>query len=61
MKKYTSREMKKILRMNGYEEVRQRGSHCIFKKDTATVVVNSNLNPMVCRRLIKENNLIVSI
>lgn len=57
MKQYTSKEFKYLLRRNGYEKMRTKGSHSIYKKGDKTVAVNLKLNPMVCRRLIKENDL----
>lgn len=52
-----SKEMKKLLRANGYTLVRQKGDHCIFKNDIKTVVVNDDLNRMVCQRILKETGL----
>lgn len=52
-----SKEMKKLLQKNGYTLVRQKGDHCIFKNDNKTVVVNDNLNRMVCQRILKETGL----
>ncbi len=51
-------EMKVILRDNGYHEDRRKGSHFIFTNDAGkTISINKDLNQMVKRRLIKENNL----
>lgn len=62
-KSYTVKEFEKILKLNGFERVRTHGSHAIYKKEdkTISVVVNnsSGMNRMICRRLIKENGLIV--
>ena len=57
MKTYTTKEFKKILRLNGYDEIRTKGGHTIYKKGDKTISVNLKLNRMVCRRLIKENDL----
>lgn len=50
----------RILRKNGWMHESTNGSHAKFKKDgkTIVVVVNSNgTNPIVWRRIVKENNL----
>lgn len=51
------RKFTKMLLDNGYEFVRQSGSHRIFSNGTNTVVANTHLNRMVAKRLIRENNL----
>ena len=53
----SSREMARILLDNGYEYVSQKGSHKKFKKDKNVVVINKDLNMVVARRILKENNL----
>lgn len=54
------KEMQKILRNNGYTLDRYNGDHYIYvKRGTNHISINRELNPMVARRLIKENNLIV--
>lgn len=54
------KEMQKILRNNGYTLDRYNGDHYIYvKRGTSHISINRELNPMVARRLIKENNLIV--
>lgn len=55
-----AREMKKILRNNGYEYQRCRGSHFMYSNGKNTIVVNKDLNCMVAKRLIKQYNLIVA-
>ena len=52
------REFEPILKANGYHEIRSRGSHFIYSNGTNQITVNKDLNKMVRRRLIKENNLI---
>lgn len=54
------REMKKILRDNGYEFQRCRGSHFMHSNGIYTVAVNKDLNAMVARRLIKQYHLKVT-
>lgn len=46
--------MQRRLRANGYEFVRQRGSHMIYRKGNSEIVVNLKLNKMVKRRLERE-------
>ena len=52
-----AKKMKKILRSNGYEYIRCKGSHFIYSNGTNTIAVNKDLNCMVARRLIKQYNL----
>lgn len=52
------REFVPILEHNGYREIRSKGSHFIYSSGTNQIVINKDLNKMVRRRLIKENNLI---
>ena len=58
VKAYSKREFEQLLNSNGYEFSRCKGSHFVYKKGNATVVVPKNLNSMIGRRLIKEHNLI---
>lgn len=52
------REFETILKSNGYREIRSNGSHFIYSNGTKQITVNKDLNKMVRKRLIKENNLI---
>ena len=52
------REFEPILKANGYREIRSNGSHFIYSNGNNQITVNKDLNKMVRRRLIKENNLI---
>lgn len=57
-KAWNNREMKRLMRNNGFEFVRQKGDHEIWKRDgKETIVLNPNINKMVAFRLIKEHNL----
>ena len=48
-----------ILKRNGYEFIRVKGSHFIYGKEGSNpIAVNKELNKMVMRRLLKENNLV---
>ena len=52
------REFEPILKANGYREIRSNGSHFIYSNGTNQITVNKDLNKMVRKRLIKENNLV---
>lgn len=56
-KTYSTKEIQKILRKNGYEFVRQNGDHLIYSNGTNKITINININKMVARRIIKENGL----
>lgn len=57
-KTVNARELGQLLTAKGFELVRTKGDHKIYKKDDKTVTVNlRNLNRMVAQRIIKENNL----
>ena len=61
-RQYATKEMKEfvpLLEKNGYREIRSNGSHFIYSNGHNTISVNKNLNRMVRKRLIKENNLCV--
>lgn len=57
-----SNEFRKFTRQlvnNGYKRVRIRGSHYIYENTQGnTIVVNKDINRMVKRRLIVQNNLV---
>lgn len=58
MKNYTRREVKSIMRANGYTIDRWNGSHAIYKNGSRTVVIGfANCNSAVFHRIIKEYNL----
>ena len=42
MKYYNKREIKQIMKNNGYKQVRTSGSHVIYKKGTSTVSIPVN-------------------
>ena len=54
------REMEIILSRNGFKAVRSNGSHFTYLNRTTGrhVTVNKDLNPMVRKRIIKENALV---
>ena len=61
MKVYNDREIKRILKDNGYHVDRKKGDHEIWVSDKSerhiTIPAN-DINRMVWQRLVKENNLI---
>ena len=56
-KSYSKREFHRVLLDNGFELVRTRGSHYVFKRGNEEIVTNKDINKMVIRRLIKTYNL----
>lgn len=60
-RKYSKREIERILSDNGWRLVRQKGSHKIYVNDKSEhmAVRFKRQNAMVMRRLIKENDLVV--
>ena len=61
-REYSAKQFMKILNNNGYEKVRSKGSHVIFKNAANGFVISIpgvKLNKMIANRLIKENGLIV--
>ena len=52
------REFEPILKENGYHEIRNRGNHFIYSNGNKQSTVNKDLNKMVRKRRIKENNLV---
>ena len=57
---FDARKMKKILRNNGYEYQRCRGSHFMYSNGVYTVAVNKDLNTMVAKRIIRQYHLRVA-
>lgn len=63
MKQYTARELIKIVEFNGFYYARHKGDHAIYindKRRHISIPVR-NLESVIARRLIKENNLIIDI
>ena len=58
VKNYSRKEFERILIDNGYKLTRQ-GNHSIWQKDGMPniPIPKHKLNFMICKRLIKENNL----
>ena len=57
------RDFEKILRKNGFVLNRSKGSHDIYKKGERHISIphRTDINCMLMRRLIRENNLITGI
>ena len=62
MRQYTSREFIKIVEFNGFYYDRHNGDHAIYVNDKGRhISIPKNLECIIARRLIKENNLITDI
>ena len=62
MRQYTSREFIKIVKFNGFYYNRHNGDHAIYVNDKGNhISITKNLESVIARRLIKENNLEVNI
>lgn len=62
MKQYTSREFIKIVKFNGFWYDRHNGDHAVYVNDKGRhISIPKNLECVIARRLIKENNLEVNI
>lgn len=62
MRQYTSREFVKIVEKNGFQYKRHSGSHAIYMDVNGRhMSIPKNLECVIARRLIKENNLVTDI
>ena len=62
MRQYTSREFVKIVEFNGFHYNRCKGDHAIYVNGKGKhISIPRNLECVIARRLIKENNLEVNI
>ena len=62
MRQYTQREFIKIGEWNGFHYSRYKGSHAIYVNDEGRYIsIPHNLESVIARRLIKENNLDVNL
>jgi predicted RNA binding protein YcfA (HicA-like mRNA interferase family) len=62
MKQYTQREFIRIVKNNGFQYNRHNGDHAIYVNDKGRhISMPKNLECVIARRLIKENNLITDI
>lgn len=59
MRQYTSREFTRIVKLNGFHYSRHSGDHAIYVNDKGRhISIPRNLECVIARRLIKENNLV---
>lgn len=59
MRQYTSREFIRIVKFNGFCYSRHSGGHAIYVNDKGRhISIPRNLECVIARRLIKENNLV---
>lgn len=62
MRQYISREFIKIVEFNGFYYNRHSGDNAIYVNDKGRhISIPKNLECVIARRLIKENNLITDI
>ena len=62
MRQYTSREFIRIVEFNGFCYSRHNGDHAIYVNDKGRhISIPKNLESVIARRLIKENNLVINI
>ncbi len=62
MRQYTSREFIKIVEFNGFYYRRHNGDHAIYVNNKGKhISIPKNLECVIARRLIKENNLVIDI
>lgn len=58
MRQYTQREFIKLVEKNGFQYKRTNGSHSIYYNNNGRhISIPRNLECVIARRLIKENNL----
>ena len=57
VKTFSSREIQKILKANGFEYVSTNGDRHKYRRGNESLVINNNTNKMVFYRLVKEYNL----
>lgn len=61
MRQYTQREFIRIVKDNGFLYSRHNGDHAIYVNDKGRhISIPRNLECVIARRLIKENNLIIT-
>lgn len=62
MKQYTQKEFIKICIANGFHYDRHNGDHAIYVNDKGRhISIPKNLECVIARRLIKENNLQIDV
>ena len=59
MKQYARREFVKLVRQNGFEYIRSKGSHDIYYNNKGRhISIPQTLVDVIARRLVRENNLV---
>lgn len=60
---YNPREIERLLKKNGWFLTRQSGSHKIYTNNMGehVTIKMCNVNPMIFRRLVKENKFNVNL
>ena len=62
MRQYTQKEFIRIVEKNGFHYDRHNGSHAIYVNDGGRhISIPHNLECVIARRLIKENNLGINL
>lgn len=62
MKQWTQREFVRVVERNGFEYNRHNGDHAIYVNDKGRhISIPKNLECVIARRLIKENNLDINL
>lgn len=62
MKQWTHREFVRVVKHNGFSYNRHNGDHAIYvNKDGRHISIPQKLQCVIARRLIRENNLDISI
>ena len=62
MRQYTQKEFIRIVEKNGFHYDRHSGSHAIYVNDKGKhISIPKNLECVIARRLIKENNLDINL
>lgn len=62
MRQYTQKEFIRIVEKNGFHYDRHNGSHAIYVNDEGRhISIPHNLECVIARRLIKENNLQIDV
>jgi len=57
MKQYSTREFTQILKNNGYQLNRTKGSHKIYVNGNRHLTVKDDMKSVICQRLIREYKL----
>lgn len=62
MRQYKSKEFIRVVKFNGFRYDRHNGDHAIYVNSNGKhISIPENLECVIARRLIKENNLVTDI